>query len=62
MFEPVSPTRAGVGLRLPHLNEVAAARPPVPWFEIHPENFIGNPHATFFVSDADAVDPPASFI
>ena len=39
------PTRAGVGLRLPHLNEVAGARPCVPWFEIHPENFIANPHA-----------------
>jgi uncharacterized protein (UPF0276 family) len=39
------PTRAGVGLRLPHLNEVVAARPRVPWFEIHPENFIANPHA-----------------
>jgi uncharacterized protein (UPF0276 family) len=38
-------TRAGVGLRLPHLNEVAAVRPRVPWFEIHPENFIANPHA-----------------
>jgi uncharacterized protein (UPF0276 family) len=37
---------AGVGLRLPHLNEVVAARPPVPWFEVHPENFIANPHAT----------------
>ena len=40
-----APTRAGVGLRLPHLNEVAAACPCVPWFEIHPENFIANPHA-----------------
>jgi uncharacterized protein (UPF0276 family) len=39
------PTRAGVGLRLPHLNEVAGARPRIPWFEIHPENFIANPHA-----------------
>src|SRR5581483_519944 len=38
--------RAGVGLRLPHLLEVAATRPPVAWFEIHPENFLANPHAT----------------
>ncbi|HXF54387.1 MAG TPA: DUF692 domain-containing protein [Hyphomicrobiaceae bacterium] len=36
----------GVGLRLPHLVEVAAARPPAAWFEIHPENFLANPHAT----------------
>jgi len=37
--------RAGVGLRLPHLLEVAAAAPRVGWLEIHPENFIANPHA-----------------
>jgi uncharacterized protein len=41
-----SPGGAGIGLRLPHLNEVVAARPRVPWFEVHPENFIANPHAT----------------
>lgn len=36
---------AGVGLRLPHLAEVAAARPEIGWLEIHPENFLANPHA-----------------
>src|SRR5437588_7068964 len=40
------PTKAGVGLRLPHLAEVVATRPPAAWFEIHPENFLANPHAT----------------
>jgi uncharacterized protein (UPF0276 family) len=40
------PVNAGVGLRLPHLNEVAAARPRVAWFEVHAENFIASPHAT----------------
>jgi uncharacterized protein (UPF0276 family) len=44
--KPQAPARAGIGLRLPHLNEVVAARPRVAWFEVHPENFIGNPHAT----------------
>jgi len=39
------PASAGVGLRLPHLAEVVATRPPVPWFEIHPETFLANPHA-----------------
>ncbi|MGD9631892.1 MULTISPECIES: DUF692 domain-containing protein [unclassified Afipia] len=39
------PLSAGVGLRLPHLSEVVASRPPVAWFEIHPENFLANPHA-----------------
>ena len=37
---------AGVGLRLPHVAEVAAARPAAAWLEIHPENFLANPHAT----------------
>ena len=36
---------AGVGLRLPHLAEVAASRPAAAWFEIHAENFLANPHA-----------------
>jgi uncharacterized protein (UPF0276 family) len=39
-------TRAGIGLRLPHLAEVVATRPSAGWFEIHPENFLANPHAT----------------
>src|SRR6516225_9524277 len=40
------PIGAGVGLRLPHVAEVVATRPSVPWLEIHPENFLANPHAT----------------
>ncbi|MEO7273942.1 MAG: DUF692 domain-containing protein [Vicinamibacterales bacterium] len=40
------PARAGVGLRLPHIEEAVATRPSVGWFEIHPENFLANPHAT----------------
>ena len=35
------PPATGVGLRSPHLAEVAARRPAVPWFEVHPENFMG---------------------
>lgn len=41
----IKPDRAGIGLRLPHLAEVVATRPPVGWLEIHPENFLANPHA-----------------
>jgi uncharacterized protein (UPF0276 family) len=37
--------RTGVGLRLPHLAEVAACAHSVGWLEIHPENFLANPHA-----------------
>lgn len=40
------PGKTGIGLRLPHLAEVAATRPSVGWLEIHPENFVANPHAT----------------
>jgi hypothetical protein len=40
-----SATGTGVGLRLPHIQEVVTTLPAAPWFEIHPENFIANPHA-----------------
>lgn len=36
---------AGVGLRLPHLAEVATRAPAVDWLEVHPENFLASPHA-----------------
>jgi hypothetical protein len=42
---------AGVGLRLPHIAEVVAARPPAGWLEIHPENFLANPHATELLTE-----------
>jgi uncharacterized protein len=42
---------AGVGLRLPHLSEVMATRPSVGWLEVHPENFVANPHATELLLD-----------
>jgi uncharacterized protein (UPF0276 family) len=35
----------GVGLRLPHLEEVAAGASGAAWLEAHPENFVANPHA-----------------
>jgi uncharacterized protein (UPF0276 family) len=41
-----APDVAGIGLRLPHLAEVVATRPAIGWLEIHPENFLANPHAT----------------
>ena len=36
---------SGVGLRLPHLTEMVATLPPTGWLEVHPENFMANPHA-----------------
>jgi uncharacterized protein (UPF0276 family) len=50
---------AGIGLRLPHLAELVATRPDVGWLEIHPENFLANPHATELLLDL-AQDYPVS--
>jgi uncharacterized protein (UPF0276 family) len=33
------PAAAGIGLRAPHIAQVLAERPPVPWFEVHSENY-----------------------
>src|SRR5262245_9322024 len=46
-----TPRRAGVGLRLAHLADVAASRPAAAWLEIHPENFLANPHASELLID-----------
>lgn len=35
------PSRAGIGLRAPHVGELLAMRPAVPWLEVHPENYMG---------------------
>jgi len=40
-----SPNTAGIGLRLAHLSEMIATRPSCGWLEVHPENFLANPHA-----------------
>lgn len=45
MTRHITPRGAGVGLRLQHLAAVLSDRPQAAWFEIHPENFIANPHA-----------------
>jgi uncharacterized protein len=53
------PHRSGVGLRVPHLIEVADTRPQAAWFEIHPETFLANPHASELLTDL-ARDYPIS--
>jgi uncharacterized protein len=35
------PALAGIGLRFPHHKAVIAQRPPVAWFEVHSENYLG---------------------
>lgn len=37
---------AGIGLRLPHLEEAVVTPLSLGWLEFHPENFLANPHAT----------------
>ena len=44
--------RTGIGLRLPHIAEVVATRPPVWWLEIHPENFLANPHGLELLTES----------
>lgn len=48
---------AGIGLRLPHIAEVAATRPPAGWLEIHPENFLANPHAAELLIELSELYP-----
>jgi uncharacterized protein (UPF0276 family) len=36
------PVTAGLGLRAPHVSRVIAERPPVPWFEVHSENYFAD--------------------
>jgi uncharacterized protein (UPF0276 family) len=35
------PSRTGIGLRAPHVDEIMATRPALPWLEVHPENYMG---------------------
>jgi uncharacterized protein len=48
------PDSAGIGLRLAHLAEMVATRPPIGWLEAHPENFLANPHATELLIELSA--------
>jgi len=35
------PARAGIGLRAPHMAEIADRRPAIGWLEVHAENYMG---------------------
>jgi Protein of unknown function (DUF692) len=52
-----NPNTPGVGLRLAHLAEMVATRPPAGWLEVHPENFLANPHAAELLSELSAHYP-----
>jgi uncharacterized protein (UPF0276 family) len=36
------PAAAGLGLRAPHVKHVLGRHPPVPWFEVHSENYFAD--------------------
>ena len=57
MTHPFPTGSAGVGLRLPHLASVLSDRPQASWFEVHPENFIANPHAAELLCEIAALYP-----
>jgi uncharacterized protein len=46
------PAQAGIGLRSPHHAEFLARRPPVPWVEVHSENFFADGGRQLEVLDA----------
>jgi uncharacterized protein (UPF0276 family) len=56
-FEETTARTTGVGLRLPHLTEVAAGVSGRGWFEVHPENFLANPHARELLQDIARTHP-----
>jgi uncharacterized protein (UPF0276 family) len=47
----------GIGLRLAHLAEMVATRPAAGWLEVHPENFLANPHAAELLVELSAQYP-----
>jgi uncharacterized protein (UPF0276 family) len=42
MLNDALPAACGLGLRAPHVRHVLAKRPPVPWFEVHSENYFAD--------------------
>lgn len=46
------PAQAGIGLRSPHHRNFLASRPPVPWVEVHSENFFADGGRQLAVLDA----------
>ena len=51
------PNSPGIGLRLAHLAQTVTTRPPAGWLEVHPENFLANPHAAELLSELSAEYP-----
>jgi uncharacterized protein len=56
----VLPNSAGIGLRAPHVGVVLAERPPVPWFEVHSENYFADGGQALVALDRIRADYPLS--
>jgi uncharacterized protein (UPF0276 family) len=54
------PNSAGLGLRSAHVGIVLAERPPVPWFEVHSENYFADGGPALAALDRIRADYPVS--
>jgi uncharacterized protein (UPF0276 family) len=54
------PTGVGIGLRTPHVRQVLEERPPMPWLEIHSENYYVDGGPALKVLDRIRADYPLS--
>jgi uncharacterized protein (UPF0276 family) len=54
------PNSAGIGLRAPHVAQVLAEHPPVPWFEVHSENYFADGGQALAALDRIRADYPLS--
>ena len=52
------PLAAGIGLRAPHVAQIIAERPPVPWFEVHSENYFADGGPALAALDRIRADYP----
>jgi uncharacterized protein (UPF0276 family) len=57
---PALPSRAGIGLRAPHLAQVRHGRPDVAWFEVHSENYFAAGGPNLAALEAIRADYPVS--
>ena len=55
------PVRAGIGLRGPHVPRVLAEKPPIPWLEVHSENYFAAGGAAHEALERIRADYPLSF-
>lgn len=55
------PVRAGIGLRAPHVARILAERPPIPWLEVHSENYFAAGGPAHDALEAIRADYPLSF-